>query len=275
MTNRNTRRPSSRWAWWQVLTLATAASAISLSNIQPIEDGASVTLGCTLAYSTDITSCRISDFQRPGVCSAVCVRGLTRAMNAIQAACADADVSPTSLLGRVLAGRVVAVLCPGTFSTTITTTIRSPTPTERPSGDTSTRALTTSTFRNPTSGPLTFTTVRSATTSSSSAEETGIDDGDGDSSTTTARSIVTSQSDTPIPSPTAPSTTPTPSDQTLIPPTDTPSPDANDDEDSGNSSGGGSPFDIVRTSDAPRLPIAQWTAALGLGLLLLWCEAAL
>ncbi|KAL2271508.1 hypothetical protein VTJ83DRAFT_879 [Remersonia thermophila] len=287
MSNRNARRPSSRWTWWQVLTSATAASAISFSNIQPLMDGASVSLGCTLAYSTDLQGCRISDFQQR-VCPAVCVRSLTRAVNAVQAACVDANVPRTSLLGQVLAGRVVALLCPGTASTTVTPTTSRTTLTEQPTGGTSTRAVfpITSTLRN-TGGPLTFTTFRSATTtttttptSSSSPEETGVNDGDGDddddddnaststrtSSVTTDRGIQTTLSETP--------TTVTSTDPVVIPPTERPIPDANDDDDdSGNSSGGGSPFDFVSTSDAQRLPrahrTAAWTAALGLGWLLL------
>ncbi|KAL2124461.1 hypothetical protein VTJ04DRAFT_826 [Mycothermus thermophilus] len=264
----------SRWTWLRLLTLATASSAISLSNIQPLGD-LRVTLGCALAYSTDITSCRISDFERPGICSTACVRGLTRAMNAVQEACAETQgVSPASLLGQALSGRLVVVLCPGSFSSTRTTE----TPTDRPIAA-PTRVLTFTTSRVNT-GPLTFTTVRptsslTTTTTASLAEET--DDSTIVTRTSTDRGLSTITTQTP--SPTSPQDETSAADQPVIPPTDVPSPgedegdDGDDDDDSGSSSsGGGSPFDIVRTSDARRLidtSIASWTVTLGLGWLLL------
>ena len=247
-------RWSSIWAW-PLLVMASTASAFSLSNFQIISS-ASVPLGCILAYNSPIPGCTMNDFVRGKGCSAACVNGLTKVQNTLESACYDVNADSGTVLGQVLLGNLVALVCPGSSPET---------PVSTPSKS-STAAPTTVTRTTSSRPALTFTTVRpSSTTTSASTTQTDEPDTDTESSTsgpsptdapgTQLTTIPFEQSSPPTSASSSPSST-----------TRAASPDPTPD----NSSGFGSPFDVV-ASGSTQLA-ARWAAilvALGVGLLFL------
>ncbi|KAK4152066.1 hypothetical protein C8A00DRAFT_44801 [Chaetomidium leptoderma] len=245
--------------------MASMASAISLSNFQLITPS-TVSVGCILAYNAQIPSCSIQDFVAENTCSAACARGLVRLQFSLLEICSDANVPATTVLGQILRGNLVELLCPGISSEapTSSSSRRSSTPTPTtiiPVVRTSSRAA------------LTFTTVRPASTTTTSTTATETDESDTDISTSTSASATTSTSSssaTPFPDRPLPtfvqSQAPTSASSSSSTTTAAPEPT------SGSSSGGGSPFDVA-SSDAKLLLPACWrratVVALGLGLLLL------
>ena len=235
--------------------MASTASTLSLSNFQIITS-ASVPLGCILAYNSPIPGCTMNDFVKNKGCSAVCVSGLTKVQNTVESACYGVNADSESVLGQVLLGNLVALVCSSGSSPE--------TPVSTPSK--SSTAPTTTTRTTSSRPALTFTTVRpSSTTTSASTTQTDEPDTDTESSTsapsptdapaTRLTSITFEQSSPPTSASSSPSST-----------TRAPSPDPTPD----NSSGFGSPFDVV-VNGSPQLA-ARWTAilvALGVGLLFL------
>ncbi|KAG7290722.1 hypothetical protein NEMBOFW57_000725 [Staphylotrichum longicolle] len=123
MANRD-GRISSRWVW-PLLVLASTASAFSLSNFQVISS-TSVPLGCILAYNSPIPGCSMNDFVKGRVCSAACVRGLTRVQLTLQSACYDVNADAATVLGQVLLGNLVALVCPEPTTLTVPPTTSRP-----------------------------------------------------------------------------------------------------------------------------------------------------
>lgn len=83
---------------------------------------------CMRAYSTSVSGCTVFDFIFGGQCSRNCVAGLEEEAEQITAACSEEEgVDADSLLGMILTGHLVDVLCPGsdddTSKTTFTTTV--------------------------------------------------------------------------------------------------------------------------------------------------------
>ncbi|KAK4456342.1 hypothetical protein QBC42DRAFT_69016 [Cladorrhinum samala] len=148
-------------------TLFTALSAaLSLSDFQLITSSA-VPISCILAYNSQISGCVTRDFIRGNTCSSECVRGLQKIQSTLQAACGDASIQSTSVLGQVLLGNLVNVLCPiGGGGTRTTTTSTS---SSRVLTSTSTGLQLTFTTVRPTASLTTSTTARAVTTSSSSS----------------------------------------------------------------------------------------------------------
>lgn len=150
-----------------LFTLFTAlSSALSLSDFQLITSSA-VPISCILAYNSQISGCVTSDFIRGKTCSSECVRGLQKIQSTLQAACGDASVPGTSVLGQVLLGNLVDLLCPRGGGGTRTTTTS--TSSSRVLTSTSTGLQLTFTTVRPTASPTTGTTARAVTTSSSSS----------------------------------------------------------------------------------------------------------
>ncbi|KAK4146137.1 uncharacterized protein C8A04DRAFT_25947 [Dichotomopilus funicola] len=141
-----------RWIW-VILMMASTTSAIALSTFEQIS-ASTISLGCILAYNSDIPGCTVNDFGRGGACSATCVRGIERVERSLEGVCDEATVSELSILGQALAGNLVAVLCPGNSSPTADP---STSPTEEPTSTKST--VTTSPLFPGVPPPLTFTTL--------------------------------------------------------------------------------------------------------------------
>ncbi|KAK3997705.1 hypothetical protein QBC44DRAFT_71356 [Cladorrhinum sp. PSN332] len=218
-----------------LLLWTTTASALSLSNFQLITSSA-VPISCILAYNSQISGCVTNDFIKGNVCSSECVRGLQRVQSTLQSVCTDASVSGTSVLGQVLLGNLVGLLCPSAGNGGgggATSTRRS----------TTSATLSTSTIRVvPTSTrlSLTFTTVRPTLTTTTSASSTT----EAEAEETTSRSEEVAPTDVPtfVQSPAAP-TSSVASSTSVAAPEQTTLPE----------SGGGSPFDFsVQSSGALR-----------------------
>ncbi|KAK4224761.1 hypothetical protein QBC38DRAFT_287823 [Podospora fimiseda] len=230
-----------RWTTLLILLLwtSTTATALSLSNFQLITSSA-VPIPCILSYNSQITGCTTRDFIRGNFCSSECVRGLTKIQTDLQDVCTDARVSGTSVLGQVLLGNLVGLLCPGG-------TVRPPTTTSaRVVSPTTTRSL------------LTFTTVRTATTTSASpptSTEEVEDTTTSSSSSTTTEEVVRTPTDVPTFVQSEVVTTTTTSSSTS---TSVAAPEATNEPGLVPGSGGGSPFDFaVRSSGAMRSSMAS------------------
>ncbi|KAK4106333.1 hypothetical protein N658DRAFT_502825 [Parathielavia hyrcaniae] len=234
------------------MMMASTTSALSLANFERIT-ATTIHLGCILAYNYQIPGCTIADFSVGNTCSAACVKGLTRIQYTVQEACPNINVDASSVLGQVLLGNLVELLCPDTSSDTPTSTstssIRS-TPSRTTFviiTPTSSRPVPALTPVRPTSTTTTFTRTAETEDSQTSISETQTEEAETfTSSPTTSASPLSSS----------------PSSSTAGA---APEPTAED------SSGGGSPFDVA-TSDSRQLTVF-WTqtvaAVLGLGLLLL------
>ena len=247
---------SSQRVW--LLLMASTASALSLANIQPLHY-TTLPLSCVLAYNSPVFGCVMEDFSYGTTCSPNCLQGLAKIQYIIQSVCSSVDVSPTGVLGRALSGTLISILCEGTFPDGPTTT----------TSRSSTAALTTSIARTSIRSTLIFTTVRPTSTTSTAATETeksSTSTSDPSSTSTSEAQDLTSDVQVPTsvqsPLPTIEASAPTSS---AVAPE--PTPDGGD----SNSSGGGSPFDIVRSGS--KQLTASWTkaafVALGLGLVLM------
>ncbi|KAK4167564.1 hypothetical protein QBC43DRAFT_134305 [Cladorrhinum sp. PSN259] len=165
-----------------VLFWATTASALSLSNFGLITSSA-VPISCILAYNSQISGCVTNDFVFGNTCSSECVRGLRRIQSTLQSVCVDVNAPGTSILGQVLLGNIVGLLCPSgngggggatSTRTTSTTTKTFSTSTIRvvPSTTTSSRLQLTLTTVRPTFTTTTASASLSTTTSEVSEETT-------------------------------------------------------------------------------------------------------
>ncbi|KAK3368173.1 hypothetical protein B0H63DRAFT_71688 [Podospora didyma] len=247
--------------WACLLFVASTASAtsqgLSLSDFEVITSSL-VPISCILAYNRPVTGCSTGDFGFGRKCSAECVRGLNRAQSNLESACDGTSVPAASILGQVLQGNLVDLLCPG--SSPVTTTSSAPTTAAK----TSTRSVLTS-----------QTTVRpttSTTQSSTSATTTAIE--------SDIPTFIPSSSPTPdtlTPTTFVPSSQPSPTSIMQVPSTS-----ANSNSSPGpaeapiGNGGGGSPFDVLASNDGSRRAASKgkWfqassvAAILGLWLLL-------
>ncbi|KAK0722531.1 hypothetical protein B0T26DRAFT_739744 [Lasiosphaeria miniovina] len=221
--------------------MASATSAMSLSNFQLITSS-TVPISCILAYNTPIRGCSESDFDTERTCSVACVNGLIKVQQTLQAVCDDTSIPDASVLGQVLQGNLVQLLCPGKLSTTaaaLTTTLRS--------------VLTSSTVRPTTS----------STQSSSSMTQT-----EQETSTSSLNSSPTALSPTFVQS-----GQPAPTSFVQQPGTTANSASAASDPTPPSNLGGGSPFDPVPSDGSGRRFVDRWLGAscitVALGLLLL------
>ncbi|KAH7342878.1 hypothetical protein BKA65DRAFT_300085 [Rhexocercosporidium sp. MPI-PUGE-AT-0058] len=99
--------------------------AFSLSNFQEITSTA-VPLSCLLTYDTQMSECKKKDFSKG--CSNECVQNLLEIQADVQDSCSTITVNPSTLLGIVKSGGIVAALCPTLGSTTTSTRSTSATP---------------------------------------------------------------------------------------------------------------------------------------------------
>ncbi|KAK0113219.1 hypothetical protein ONS95_014914 [Cadophora gregata] len=102
-----------------------SAMALSLSNFQEITSTA-IPLSCLLTYDTQISDCKKKDFNKG--CSDDCVQNLLDIQSDVQDVCSTILVNPSTLLGIVKSGGIVAALCPTLGSTTTSTSSTSATP---------------------------------------------------------------------------------------------------------------------------------------------------
>ncbi|KAK3692181.1 hypothetical protein B0T22DRAFT_435498 [Podospora appendiculata] len=149
---------SPRWAG--LFCLASTASALSLKNFQLITSP-DVSIGCILAYNTQIPVCSPKDFTRGNSCSTGCVNSLGALQTTLQSVCGSAEVSASSLLGQALLGNLQSLLCPSA----------SPTPSSSSSSTSSKTTLTTIVVPSTTSTTSTTSTQSSTTTTPSQTQE--------------------------------------------------------------------------------------------------------
>ncbi|KAK4115266.1 hypothetical protein N656DRAFT_490669 [Canariomyces notabilis] len=156
-----------------LLLMASTASALSLSNFQVIGSSA-VPISCILAYNNEIPGCTVNDFVRGRTCSAECVRGLEEVQETIESVCSNVNAPATSVLGQVLAGNLVNLLCPGASGDAPMPTIRPPTTSavETPTSTEESVTQTTSDFEQFPTSAQSSTSVSTSTTSGLSAEPT-------------------------------------------------------------------------------------------------------
>ncbi|KAK3379773.1 hypothetical protein B0T24DRAFT_168533 [Lasiosphaeria ovina] len=237
--------------WARLLFMASAASAMSLSNFQLITSS-TVPISCILAYNTPIRGCSESDFDTERTCSVSCVNGLIKVQQTLQAVCDDTSIPDASVLGQVLQGNLVQLLCPGfslpstSTSSKLSTTAAAPTTTLR-------SVLTSSTAR-----PTTSSTQSSSSTTQTEQE----------TSTSSLNSSPTALSPTFVQS-----GQPAPTSFVQQPGTTANSAPAASDPTPPSTLGGGSPFDPVSSDGSGRRFVDRWLEAscitVALGLLLL------
>ncbi|KAI1144536.1 hypothetical protein F5Y05DRAFT_29888 [Hypoxylon sp. FL0543] len=185
MTHRWRRSRRRLLSFVPLLAMASTASALNLSQFQIITSS-QIPKRCIRAYQTDIEGCTTNDFMGGRQCSASCVKGLQQEQALIEAVCGDLNVSPRSLLGIVLSGDLVDILCPGYSTTTVTKTIPPSSSTidgfstvkatSTPTSDTTKASLTTPPKTTPTSDSSTTeqsTTDRATPTPSSTTDNGG------------------------------------------------------------------------------------------------------
>ncbi|KAK4217881.1 hypothetical protein QBC37DRAFT_24445 [Rhypophila decipiens] len=223
MGSHNRLRPLQKAA---LLSLATTASALSLSNFQLITS-AQVPLGCILTYNRPIPFCTNADFTRGNNgCSSNCADAIDRLQDMLQNVCGDGDGSSSSILGQAMQGTLVDVLCPNVSGGSPTTT----------SSSSTTSVIT----------KLTLTTVVPPRTTTSSAERSSF------TTSTTSSSTETPPLASDIPEPSAPQQPVPPQETTTTAvPSQTTPPAAPPNSNSGV--GGGSPFDEPLLNASPRL----------------------
>lgn len=143
--------------------------AVSLSNFQRLPSS-NIRKNCQDAYNSEIPFCLPTDFTE--FCSSRCITGLYAIAEDVSNKCADSTVSANTLLGMVLSGAMVNILCPQpklrlsktstmvpdlTSSTekygTETESLQYPIPTSTQDFDTTTSSLLTLTSQTLISGP--------------------------------------------------------------------------------------------------------------------------
>ncbi|RKU48120.1 hypothetical protein DL546_008997 [Coniochaeta pulveracea] len=151
-----------------VLFSPAAATVITLSNFQHLPSDSSINIICRAAYSTPLFRCTNADFSSGQTCSKHCITDIENAESAIQFACQDVDIDPSTLLGQAQESELVDRLCPGTGTGTGTATGGGVATTTSTSMVTSTRTI--GSF----SAIPTPSTLRTTTTSTTnSVEESG------------------------------------------------------------------------------------------------------
>ncbi|EGS20850.1 uncharacterized protein CTHT_0026880 [Thermochaetoides thermophila DSM 1495] len=103
-------RTLSLWWLWTLFMMATTSLAVSLKSAQEI-DLTGLPFACRLAYIANIEGCTTSDFANENTCSQTCVRALLRVQATIQSVCNTVDVPEATVLGQVLKGNILGVLC--------------------------------------------------------------------------------------------------------------------------------------------------------------------
>ncbi|RKF57066.1 hypothetical protein OnM2_077004 [Erysiphe neolycopersici] len=92
-----------------IAALLPTTYAVSLSNFQRLSSQ-DMTKNCEDVYNSDIPFCSQSDFTES--CSGRCITGLYAIAEEVSSSCADIPVTANTLLGMVLSGEMVNVLCP-------------------------------------------------------------------------------------------------------------------------------------------------------------------
>lgn len=243
------------------------ALAFSLSNFQEITSTV-IPLSCLLTYDTQIGDCKKKDFSKG--CSNDCVQNLLVVQASVQDACSTILVNPSTLLGIVKSGGIVAALCPILSETTTATSSTSATPqvvvtipTSSPGVEvpktTSTVTVqpTASTSAQPSQTIISLSIVSSVASSTSSDTLTI-----STTSTTEApQTTATTASSTTTPEAVPVSTTT--SNKAAVAASSSSGSKATPKADSG--SGGGSPFDISSSGS-----IVGYNSAMIVGLVLVW-----
>ena len=208
-----------------LLLMASAASATSLSNFQFVTSG-SISLGCFIAYNTPFRGCTEGDFGGGRTCSAFCMRAIERVTRHVQSACESFEPATNSLLDLTMSGRLLEVLCPNNGDDD-----------DDDATETTTKTNVASTTCT-TDGPTTVQDTKMHTCPSSS------------SPSSTAATADPPQGETTAPPPplTDDGNVPT------VTSTVTPAEPTEEDFDPLASGGGGSPFDPIQFSGAAGLP---------------------
>ncbi|KAI0841748.1 hypothetical protein F5Y06DRAFT_198718 [Hypoxylon sp. FL0890] len=244
MTHRRQRSRRRPLSFVPLLVMASTASALNLSQFQLITSN-QIPKSCIRAYQTEIEGCTSDDFTNGRQCSATCVKGLEQEQALVEAVCGDLNVSPRSLLGIVLSGGLVDILCPGFGTTTVTKTVQ---PSSTIAGFSTVKSTPTITSET-TKASLTTPTITSETTKASLTTPPP-------KTTPTSETSTTEQSTTDQATPTSSSTTddgdtssPLPADTTPTQNTAQSSPtseaaqSSTSDDDTPTPFVGGSPFD--------------------------------
>ncbi|KAI9737673.1 MAG: hypothetical protein M1818_005677 [Claussenomyces sp. TS43310] len=217
--------------------------SISLYSFGAPPPGISQT--CNREYKQIIPSCTTADFEVGASCSAACETALLNTQNHVKVACGQTEVESTTLLGSIFQDQIIGALCPNVPSTmtasALTETSRTPI-----TADTSSSGhapfVTTVTSMTSTL-PTTTTTILAApseiTTVTTSSSPTA----------SIATSSQSSTSSSPTTTPTAKAT----SRKAMTMLEDQIAAEAD--------TGGGSPFDILSTSDLSR-PASHLTSVL-------------
>ena len=100
---------------FDLLILATAASAVSLSDFAPRCDG--LTPACSAIYFQDIANCAPTDFTAmsgdAAVCSPACISVLSGLQDAVSTACSNDPANDQNIGNQFMGGKGVGALCPG------------------------------------------------------------------------------------------------------------------------------------------------------------------
>jgi len=130
--------------WAGLLFMASMAQALTLSNFQLITAGAPIP--CILGYNSNIPDCSTTDFTQGNTCSAACLSGLAKVQKALLQICDQATAPDSSVLGQVLKGNLVNLLCPAAGTTIPTSSKKTKTASTATASSTVSTALSKSTL---------------------------------------------------------------------------------------------------------------------------------
>lgn len=267
LPRRRRRRRTARLG--TLLALASTASAVSLNDLQPVQDGV-LPMACSLVYHTAIQGCTAADFAKGGSCSLSCIAGIKQIEDSIDDQCQNVKARTDSLelLSDAQRGSLILGLCVGNdftlASTTSTSSIKqtlttpSTIPLTTPLITTSHTIGSFSTIPLATTTPIRTTTAQTTPIQSTASKTTFTFVPPSSSST----SLLTSQLSTTILSTTSPQSAVSQSSSTST--TAAVSSLSTSPSQTGNGKGGGSPFDTTSGSSTPSMP---WSMCLAVGLL--------
>lgn len=123
-TRTRRRRRRARLQLGMLISLVSTTSAISLNDLQPIQDGV-LPMACSLVYHATIQGCTAADFASGQRCSSTCRSGMRTIEDQVDSSCADVDAAANSVLSLAQKGLLIIQACilgdvtiPQTTSTT-------------------------------------------------------------------------------------------------------------------------------------------------------------
>jgi hypothetical protein len=151
--------------------LTTTTTALTLQdNFQALT--VKVSSSCKTAYSQTIPGCTESDFQNSNKCSSSCLDGLKKVEQAVNSACQNVVVDPSTLLGRVFQRQTQASLCPNNFKSAASSSTKGSAGSSTSSGSGSSSSTASSTSSASSAAAVVSTTTQTAASTTTTTTKT-------------------------------------------------------------------------------------------------------